>query len=138
VVARRAARAVVALLALDGDGERRADGLAELACDAALLAVGVAAQRVQPAEARALGRLLLGVHHRHLALEEEAPGEHEPLHELGEHQAGGEVAHAHGCFPNQIAKGPLAKGSIIITPTTAIQTRVMGMKTFQPSRMIWS
>ena len=32
----------------------------------------------------------------------------------------------------------LAIGSIMSTPTTAIQTRVMGMNTFQPSRMIWS
>src|SRR6185437_16619772 len=59
VVARGAARAVVALLALDGDGERGADGLAQLAGDAALLPVGIAAQRVQPPHARAGGRLLL-------------------------------------------------------------------------------
>jgi hypothetical protein len=51
VVARRAARAVVALLRLDGDRQRRADRLAQLAGDAALLAVRVAAQRVQAAEA---------------------------------------------------------------------------------------
>src|SRR6185503_18129180 len=61
VVARGAARAVVALLALDRDRERRAHGLAQLAGDAALLAVGIAAQSVQAAEARALGRLLLGI-----------------------------------------------------------------------------
>src|SRR6476660_7562940 len=48
VVARGAARAVVALLALDGDGERGAHRLAQLAGDAALLPVRISAQRVQP------------------------------------------------------------------------------------------
>src|SRR5262245_25488957 len=44
VVARGAARAVVAARpGLDGDGLRRADRLAQLAGDAALLAIGVAA-----------------------------------------------------------------------------------------------
>src|SRR6185312_10186499 len=43
VVARGAARAVVALLALDRDRERGAHRLAQLAGDAALLAVGIAA-----------------------------------------------------------------------------------------------
>ncbi|KMR97800.1 hypothetical protein FE65_14935, partial [Staphylococcus aureus] len=46
VVARRAAAAVGAHVALDGDGHRGADGLAELAGDAALFAVLVAAQCV--------------------------------------------------------------------------------------------
>src|SRR6185503_5068090 len=84
VVARRAARAVVALVALDGDGERGAHRLAQLAGDAALLAVRIAAQRVQPAEARALRRLLLGIEHRDLAREEIAPREPEALEELHE------------------------------------------------------
>ena len=53
VVARGAAAAVVARLGLDGDGLRRADRLAQLAGDAALLAVGIAAQRMLAAEARA-------------------------------------------------------------------------------------
>src|SRR5207248_6714790 len=73
VVARGAARAVLALLRLDVDGERRADRLAQLARDAALLAVRIAAQRVQAAEARADGRLLLGELHRDLAREEMPP-----------------------------------------------------------------
>src|SRR6202035_324774 len=46
VVARRAAAAVFARLGLDGDRQRGTDRLAQLAGDAALLAVGVAAQRV--------------------------------------------------------------------------------------------
>src|SRR6185503_19337866 len=61
VVARGAARAIVTDVALDRDRERRTHGLAELAGDAALLAVRVTAQRVQTAEARRLRRLLLGV-----------------------------------------------------------------------------
>src|SRR6185369_5059942 len=75
VVARGAARAVLALLGFDVDRERRADRLAQLARDAALLAVRVAAQRVQPAEARTHRRLLLGVHDGDLALEEMPAGE---------------------------------------------------------------
>src|SRR6185437_6292105 len=53
VVARRAAAAVVAGLGLDRDRERRADRLAQLAGDAALLPVGIAAQRVLAAETTA-------------------------------------------------------------------------------------
>src|SRR5262245_45602922 len=53
VVARGAPGAVVAARpGLDGDGLGWADCLAQLAGDAALLAVGVAAQRVLTAEAR--------------------------------------------------------------------------------------
>src|SRR5207253_6502564 len=141
VVARRAPRAVVALVALDRDRERRAHRLAELAGDAALFPIGIAPQRVQAAEARALRRLLLGIHHGDLAGEEVASREGEALEELGQHEARGEVACA--CeerhLPNQrLSTGQWANGSIIAMPTTAIQMRVMGMKTFQPSRMIWS
>src|SRR5205823_6074068 len=84
VVARRAPRAVGALLGLDRDGERRADGFAELARDAALLAVRIAAQRVQPAEAGAERRLLLRKLHGDLAREQMPPGQHQALHELEE------------------------------------------------------
>src|SRR6476661_5527655 len=53
VVAHGAAGAVVAArTGLDGDGLRRANRLAQLAGDAALFAVGIAAQRVFAAEAR--------------------------------------------------------------------------------------
>src|SRR5579863_9469926 len=51
VVARRAPAPVRARLGLDRDRQRRADRLAQLAGDAALLAVGVAAQRMLAAEA---------------------------------------------------------------------------------------
>lgn len=61
VVAGGAATPVGALLGLDGDGLRRADGLAQLAGDAALLARRVAPQGVLAAEPRGDGALLEGV-----------------------------------------------------------------------------
>lgn len=61
VVAGGAAGAVGALLGLDGDGLRRADGLAQLAGDAALLARRVAPQGVLASEAGGDGALLEGV-----------------------------------------------------------------------------
>ena len=67
VVARGAARAVVRDVGLDGDRQRRAHRLAQLAGDAALLAVRIAAQRMQAAEARRLRRLLFRVVDRELA-----------------------------------------------------------------------
>src|ERR671913_82063 len=64
VVARGAARAVVADIGFDRDRERRADRLAELAGDAAFFAVVIAAQRMQAAEARRQRRLLFRELHR--------------------------------------------------------------------------
>lgn len=61
VVARRPAGPVGALLGLDGDGLRRADGLAKLAGDAALLAAGVPPQGVLAAEPGRDGALFEGV-----------------------------------------------------------------------------
>src|SRR5712692_10579314 len=92
VVARGAARAVGALLGLDRDRERGAHGLAQLAGDAALLAVRVAAQRMQSPEARAHRRLLLGELHRDLAPEEMAPGERHALHQLDQQERPEEAA----------------------------------------------
>src|SRR6185369_14316937 len=60
VVAGGAARPVGPLVRFDRDRHCRTDGLAQLACDAALLAVFVPAQRVQAAEARRQRRLFLG------------------------------------------------------------------------------
>lgn len=57
VVARGATGPVGALLGLDRDGLGRADGLAQLAGDAALLARGVAAEGVLAAEAGGDGAL---------------------------------------------------------------------------------
>src|SRR3982751_5037916 len=84
VVARGAARAVVANVALDRDRQRRADRLAQLAGDAALLAVLVAAQRMQAAEARAERGLLFRVLDRHLLREKVATGQPHALEELAE------------------------------------------------------
>src|SRR5689334_12516145 len=78
VVARGAPRAVVPPRAcLDGDGLGRADRLAELAGDAALLAVRIAAQRVLAAEARRQRALLERIGQRRLRLEETAHAEEE-------------------------------------------------------------
>src|SRR3546814_2152636 len=82
VVARGAPAAVAARLSLDDDALRRADRLAELAGNAPLLAVGIAAQRVLAAEARAERPLLVGVVQRHLGLEEVAQSQRHALYEL--------------------------------------------------------
>src|SRR5712691_13037884 len=67
VVARGAARAVIASRpGLDGDGLGGANRLAQLAGDAALLAVGIAAQRVLAAKARRDRPLLEGIVERRL------------------------------------------------------------------------
>src|SRR6266852_8800687 len=92
IVTRGAARAVGALLGLDRDRKRGADGLAQLAGNAALLAVRVAAQGVQPAETRAHRRLLLGELHRDLAPEEVAPGERHALRQLHQQEGLEELA----------------------------------------------
>src|SRR5690606_37125464 len=71
VVAHRAPRSVIAAGSrLDGDRLRRADRLAELAGDAALLAIGIAAQRVLAAEAWAERPLLMRVVQRRLGRKE--------------------------------------------------------------------
>src|SRR5205807_6954173 len=71
IVARGAARAVIAARAgLDGDRLRRADRLAQLAGDAALLAVRIAAQHMLAAEARADRALLERIVQGRFRLEE--------------------------------------------------------------------
>src|SRR5260221_9977384 len=69
VVARGAARSVVARLGLNRDRQSRAHRLAQLARDTAFLAVRITAQRVQAAEARRLLRLLFWILHGDLARE---------------------------------------------------------------------
>ena len=86
VVARGPAAAVLALLGLDGDGLCRADGLAELAGNAALLARRVPPQHVLPAEARREGSLFERVVDGCLFLEEGAEGQGEASPELGEEE----------------------------------------------------
>src|SRR5512145_719337 len=130
VVARGAARAVGPLLRLDVDRERGAHRLAQLARDAALLAVRVAAQRVQSAEARANRRLLLRELHRDLAREHVLAREHHSAEELEQQERAQEVENA--------GHGQRFQGVCIQIAMTAIHTSVSGMNTFQPSRMIWS
>src|SRR5690606_19182457 len=72
---------------VDGNGKRRADRFAELAGDATLLAVRIAAQRVQAAETRRLRRLLVRVLDRDLTREQVPPGQAQALDELPEQQA---------------------------------------------------
>src|SRR5690606_26435570 len=72
IVAGGAPRAVLAGFRLDGDGLRRADRVAQLAGDAALLARGIAAKGVLAAEARAQRSLLVGI------VQGGAPPEHVP------------------------------------------------------------
>ena len=70
VITHRAAGTVVAARpGLDGDGLGRTDRLAELACDAALFAVRIAAQRMLATEARADRPLFERVIDRRLLLE---------------------------------------------------------------------
>ena len=56
VVARRTACAVIALLRFDGDCQRRANRFAKFASDAAFLAIGITAQRMQPSKTWQIGR----------------------------------------------------------------------------------
>ena len=97
VVPRRAAAAVLALLRLDGDRLRGADGLAELARDAPLLARGVPAERVLAAEARRQRALLERVVDRHLGLPEVLHRQRHPAKHLREEQRlRGGVQHCEG------------------------------------------
>src|SRR5579871_5799259 len=75
VVPGRAPAAVLAGLRLDGDGLGRADRLAQLAGNAALLTVGITAQRMLAAEARAQGSLLVRIIEGYTGPEEIAEGE---------------------------------------------------------------
>src|SRR5262249_44280167 len=99
VVARGAARAVIAARPrLDGDRLRRTDRFAEFAGDTALLAVGIATQRVLAAKARREMTLLERIVERGLGLEEIPHRQHERRRELlEEHRASG-LIHFHGAI----------------------------------------
>jgi hypothetical protein len=114
VVARRAARAVGALLGFDVDRERRADRLAQLARDAALLAVRVATQRVQPAKARAHRRLFLRELHRDLARKQVSSCQRHAAEQLDQQERAEKVDHAvHGGL---ISTGSTASASMRRSP----------------------
>src|SRR5262245_19347561 len=105
VVARGAAGAIVAPWSgLDGDCLRRADRLAELAGDAALLAIRVAAQHVLAAEARRDRPLLERIIERRLGLEEVAQRQEECRDELGKKQRTGSPVEPHGPNPLLISR----------------------------------
>jgi hypothetical protein len=74
-------------LGLDGDRLGRADGLAELAGDAAFLAIGIAAERVLPPEARALGVALMRIEHGRLGAGHVLQAERERAGEVHQHRA---------------------------------------------------
>src|SRR5690606_38212213 len=95
VVARGAAAAVLARLGLYRDGERRAHRLAQFAGDAALLAVGIAAQRMLAAEARGERVLLERVVDRRLGLEEVLHRQPVSLDELPECERLDELGDGH-------------------------------------------
>src|SRR5262249_34953702 len=101
VVARGAARAVVAARPrLYGDGLRRTDRLAQLAGDAALLAIRIAALRARASAAKEGGGLPLfeGRMHGRLRLEEIAKADHERRHELLEEQCAGGLIQFHAAI----------------------------------------
>src|SRR6478736_4533138 len=93
VVTRRATRAVVGDVRLDGDGERWTHGLAQLAGDAALFAVRITTQRMQAAETRRLRGLLFRVVHRELAGPQLLPGDPEAAEQLPQGECLEDVAH---------------------------------------------
>src|SRR5215470_11336932 len=96
VVAGGAPRAVVAARPrLDGDRLCRTDRLAQLAGDATLLTVRIAAQRVLAAEARRQRPLLERVVERRLRLEEVAHRQDEGLDELLQEQRAGSLIQSH-------------------------------------------
>ena len=98
---------------------------------------GIAAQRVQAAEARALRRLLLRELHRDLAREQVAPGQRHALHQLEQQEGAGRNRGCVSIMP-ALTSTISTTASASTPPITTIQTIVIGMNTFQPSRMIWS
>src|SRR6185437_4706721 len=123
--ARGSAATVLARLGFDGDRERRADRLAQLARDAALLAVGVAAKRMLAAEARRGREFLVRIIDRRLGLEEIFQRQPVGLDEVPEEEGRDRADHAN-----------LVSISHPDTRTTNRSDR--GRKIFQPSRISWS
>ena len=114
---------------LDGDGLRRADRLAQLAGDAAFLAIGIAAQRMLAPEARADRPLLMRIVDRLLRREELAHRQEEGADEILQQQRFGGLAES-GHHANPVI---LRKAATITTIASEI-----GRKTFQPRRISWS
>src|SRR5262252_1783413 len=108
VVASRAAAAVRARLGLDGDGLGRTDRLTQLAGDAALLAVGIAAEGMLAAEARAERPLLIGVVDGDLRPEHVAEGKPQAGNQLlQQKRARAAIDERHGLdSPVEMPSGP--------------------------------
>src|SRR5690606_22743118 len=123
---------------LDGDGQRRADRLAELAGDAALLAVRIAAQGVLAAEARAERPRLVGVVQCDLRRGEIPQGQRHARNELAEEKgAQAAVDGAHQAVPGRHVFGMRSKAPSTPAVRTS-QNSENGRNTFQPRRMSWS
>src|SRR5262249_4024772 len=104
VVAGGPPRAVVAARSrLDGDGLGRADRLAQLARYTALLAVGIAAQRVLAAEARRERAFFEGIVKGRLRLEEITHRQRDGADEFPQKQRSGRLAHFHDSHPKVTA-----------------------------------
>src|SRR5690606_11155440 len=97
------ARAVIAARTrLDGDRLRRADRLAELACNAALFPVGIAAQRMLTAKARGNRPFFIRIVDRGLRRKELPHGQHDGAPELLKEQCfGGLCKSRHHSAPNR-------------------------------------
>src|SRR6266852_2581440 len=88
---------------LDGDGLGRADRLAQLAGDAALLPVRIAPQRKLAAKAGRDRPLLERIVQRRLRLEEVAHRQHECRHELLQEHRTGRLIEPHGLILSGVA-----------------------------------
>ena len=73
IVAGGATRAVIALLGLYRDRQRRADGFTQFAGDAPFFAIGITPQCMQSTEPRGFGGLLLWILNRKLLPKEVTP-----------------------------------------------------------------
>ena len=73
IVAGGATRAVIALLGLYRDRQRRADGFTQFAGDAPFFAIGITPQCMKSTEPRGFGGLLLWILNRKLLPEEVTP-----------------------------------------------------------------
>src|SRR6266436_5515453 len=127
---------VAARSGLDRDGQGRANGLAQFAGDAALLAIRIAAQRMLAAEARRERPLFERIVERRLALEEVAHRQRDGADEFLQEQRSRRLAQSHDSSPHC---GTGAHPANCSTPATiATMASESGRNTFQPSRINWS
>ena len=111
---------------------------AQFARDAALLPVGIAAQRMQPAKACRGRRLFHRVAQGDLALEKILARQAQALEQLGQQQATEKSLIASISSLSLTHQRQMFQGVCIQIAKTTSHTPVSGMKIFQPKRMIWS